>query len=62
MEALDRLFGVPFKPLKDFMKLPQGTSEVLTQGDKLLVRWKDNYIVTVLTNKMEKLCETSVKR
>ena len=32
------LFDVPFKPQKDFMKLPRGTSEVLTQGDKVLVR------------------------
>nr|XP_046149714.1 histone H4-like [Oncorhynchus gorbuscha] len=26
----NRLFDVPFKPQKDFMKLPRGTSEVLT--------------------------------
>ncbi|XP_055780177.1 piggyBac transposable element-derived protein 3-like [Salvelinus fontinalis] len=58
----NRLFDVPFKPQKDFMKLPRGTSEVLTQGDKLLVRWKDNNIVTVATNMEEKYSETSVKR
>ena len=46
----NRLFDFPFTPQKDFMKLPQGASEVLTQGDKLLVRWKDNSIVTVTTN------------
>uniref|UniRef100_A0A674BM32 PiggyBac transposable element-derived protein domain-containing protein n=1 Tax=Salmo trutta TaxID=8032 RepID=A0A674BM32_SALTR len=49
----NRLFDVPFKPQKDFMKLPRGTSEVLTQGDKLLVRWKDNNIVTVITNQLK---------
>uniref|UniRef100_A0A673X5S5 PiggyBac transposable element-derived protein domain-containing protein n=1 Tax=Salmo trutta TaxID=8032 RepID=A0A673X5S5_SALTR len=56
-----RPFDVPFKPQKDFMKLPRGTSEVLTKGDKLLVRWKDNNIVTVATTMKEKYSETSVK-
>ncbi|KAJ4940010.1 hypothetical protein JOQ06_029441 [Pogonophryne albipinna] len=32
----NRLFDVPFKPQKEFMKLSRGTSEVKTQGDKLL--------------------------
>uniref|UniRef100_A0A674C9V8 PiggyBac transposable element-derived protein domain-containing protein n=1 Tax=Salmo trutta TaxID=8032 RepID=A0A674C9V8_SALTR len=58
----NRLFDVPFKPQKDFMKLPRGTFELLNQGDKLLVRWKDNNIVTVATNMEEKYSETSVKR
>lgn len=62
MMRQNRLFDVPFKPQKDFMKLLRGTSEVLTQGDKLLVRWKDNNIVTVATNMEEKYSETSVKR
>jgi len=42
--------------------LSRGTSEVLTQGDKLLVRWKDNNVVTVATNMEEKYSETFVKR
>ena len=58
----NRLFDVPFTPQKDFMKLPRGASEVLTQGDKLLVCWKDNSIVTVAINMEEKYSETSVKR
>ncbi|KAF3833303.1 hypothetical protein F7725_026968, partial [Dissostichus mawsoni] len=41
-------------PQKEFMKLSRGTSEVLTQGDKLLVHWKDNNVVTVATNMEEK--------
>ncbi|TWW69316.1 Chimeric ERCC6-PGBD3 protein [Takifugu flavidus] len=57
-----RLFDVPFTPRNAFMKLPRGTSEVLCQGEKLLVRWKDNNIVTVATNMEEKYTETSVKR
>ncbi|KAK1898005.1 PiggyBac transposable element-derived protein 3 [Dissostichus eleginoides] len=56
------LFDVPFKPQKEFMKLSRGTSEVLIQGDKLLVRWKDNNVVTVATNMEEKYSETFVKR
>ncbi len=43
------MFNVPFKS-EDFIKLPQGTSKVLTQGEKLPVRWKDNNIVTVAIN------------
>ncbi|KAM4616813.1 arrestin domain-containing protein 3-like [Polymixia lowei] len=58
----NHLFDVPFQPQKDFMKLPRGTSEVLTQGEKILVRWKDNNIVTVATNMEEKYSETYVKR
>ncbi len=58
----NRLFDIPFTPLNAFMKLPRGTSEVLCQGEKLLVRWKDNNIVTVATNMDEKYTETSVKR
>eukprot|EP00066_Takifugu_rubripes_P027785 XP_011617051.1 PREDICTED: piggyBac transposable element-derived protein 3-like [Takifugu rubripes] len=58
----NRLFDVPFTPLNAFMKLPRGTSEVLCQGEKLLVRWKDNNIVTVATNMDEKYTESSVKR
>ncbi|KAF3856680.1 hypothetical protein F7725_017403, partial [Dissostichus mawsoni] len=42
------------------MKLSRGTSEVLTQGDKLLVRWKDNTVVTVATNMEEKYMKQSL--
>lgn len=49
----NHLFDVPFKLQKDFMKLPRGASEVLTQGEKLLVHLKDNNIVKMSTN-MEK--------
>lgn len=58
----NRLFDIPFKPQKEFLKLPQGTSEGLTQEDKLLVRWEDNNIVTVATNMEQKYSETYVKR
>uniref|UniRef100_A0A667X9S4 PiggyBac transposable element-derived protein domain-containing protein n=1 Tax=Myripristis murdjan TaxID=586833 RepID=A0A667X9S4_9TELE len=58
----NRLSDVPFTPVNAFMKFPRGTSEVLCQGEKLLVRWKDNNIVTVATNMEEKYTETSVKR
>lgn len=49
----NRLHDVPFTASKKFIKLPRGTSEILTQGEKLLVHWKDNNVVTVSTN-MEK--------
>ncbi|XP_060788387.1 piggyBac transposable element-derived protein 3-like [Neoarius graeffei] len=58
----NRLFNVPFKLKREFMQLPRGTSEVLTQGEKLLVRWKDNNIVTIATNMEKNYTETVVKR
>ncbi|XP_054625503.1 piggyBac transposable element-derived protein 3-like [Dunckerocampus dactyliophorus] len=58
----NQLFDVPFKPKSEFMKLHRGTSEVLTQTEKLLVRWKDNNIVTIATNTGEQYTETMVKR
>uniref|UniRef100_A0AAV2MEZ4 Uncharacterized protein n=1 Tax=Knipowitschia caucasica TaxID=637954 RepID=A0AAV2MEZ4_KNICA len=58
----NRLFDIPFKPKKEFMRLPRGSSEVLTQGEKLLVRWKDNNIVTMATNMEKNYSETVVKR
>lgn len=45
------LFNVPFKAKSEFMELPRGTSRVLMQGEKVLVRWKDNNIAAVATNK-----------
>lgn len=58
----NRLFDVPFKPKSKFMQLLRGTSEVLTQGEKLLVRWKDSNIVTIATNMEKDYTETVVKR
>lgn len=48
-----RLHDIPFTGVKDFEKMPRGT-EVLTEGEKLLVRWKDNIVVTMATNAVER--------
>lgn len=58
----NRLHDVPFTASKKFMKLPRGTSEILTQGEKLLVRWKDNNVVTVSTNMEKNYSDNMVKR
>ncbi|KAM3849818.1 piggyBac transposable element-derived protein 3-like [Diretmus argenteus] len=58
----NRLFDVPFTPQKSFMKLSRGTIEVLCQGEKLMVRWKDNNIVTVASNMDEKYSEATINR
>jgi len=42
--------------------MPCGSSEVLTQGKKLLVPWKDNNVVTMATNAAEKYSEVTVNR
>ncbi|KAL7406518.1 hypothetical protein ABVT39_021273 [Epinephelus coioides] len=57
----NHLFDVPIKPNSEFMQLPRGTSEALTEGEKLLVRWKDNNIVTLATNMEKSYTETAVK-
>ncbi|KAA0702125.1 Galectin-5 [Triplophysa tibetana] len=36
--------------MKEFQKLQQGFTEVLSEGAKLLVRWRDNSVVTVASN------------
>ncbi|KAL6488676.1 hypothetical protein MHYP_G00024170 [Metynnis hypsauchen] len=58
----NRLFDVTFKPKKEFNKLPRGTTQVLTEGEKLLVRWKDNNVVTMATNREKIYTESIVKR
>uniref|UniRef100_A0A8D0A249 PiggyBac transposable element-derived protein domain-containing protein n=1 Tax=Sander lucioperca TaxID=283035 RepID=A0A8D0A249_SANLU len=58
----NRLFDVPFTPKKEFNKLPRGATQVLTEGEKLLVRWKDNNVVTMATNMEKSYTESVVKR
>lgn len=49
-----RVHDVPFTNVKNFPKMPRRSSEVFTQGEKVLVRWKDNNVVTMATNAAEK--------
>lgn len=52
----------PFHRCEEFQKMPRGSSEVLTHVEKLLVRWKDNNVVTMATNAPEKYSEVTVNR
>ncbi|RXN29869.1 piggyBac transposable element-derived 3-like protein [Labeo rohita] len=58
----NRLFAVPFKPMGEFQKLQRGSTEVLSEGEKLLVRWRDNSVVTVASNVEDVYSEVPVKR
>lgn len=58
----NRLFAVPFKPMAEFQKLQRGSTEVLSEGEKLLVRWRDNSVVTVASNVEDVYSEVPVKR
>ena len=46
----NRLGGAPITNKKIFEKLSRGTSEHMSDGKTLLVRWNDNKAVTVCTN------------
>lgn len=58
----NQLFDVPFKPIKEFQKLQRGFTEVLSEGEKLLVRWRDNSVVTVASNVEHVYTELPVRR
>uniref|UniRef100_A0A3B4VB30 PiggyBac transposable element-derived protein domain-containing protein n=1 Tax=Seriola dumerili TaxID=41447 RepID=A0A3B4VB30_SERDU len=57
-----RLHDIPFTGVKDFEKMPRGSTEVLTEGEKLLVRWKDNSVVTMATNAVGRYSEGQASR
>uniref|UniRef100_A0A672T0W2 PiggyBac transposable element-derived protein domain-containing protein n=1 Tax=Sinocyclocheilus grahami TaxID=75366 RepID=A0A672T0W2_SINGR len=58
----NQLFDVPFKPINEFQKLPWVSTEFLSEGEKLLVRWRDNSVVTVASNVENVYSEAPVKR
>lgn len=57
-----RLHDIPFTGVKDFEKMPCGKTEVLIEGEKLLVRWKDNSVVTTATNAVERYSQCQASR
>ncbi|KAI7810638.1 putative piggyBac transposable element-derived protein 3-like [Triplophysa rosa] len=58
----NQLFDVPFKPMEEFQKLQRGFTEVLSEGEKLLVRWRDNSVVTIASNVENVYTELPVRR
>lgn len=49
------LHDVPFKGVKEFeKKMPLRSTEVLIEGEKLLVQWKGNSVVTMATNDFQR--------
>lgn len=58
----NRLFDVPFKPMNEFKKLQRGSTEVLSEGENLLVSWRDNSVITVASNVENVYSEVPVKR
>ena len=57
-----RLHDIPFTGVKDFENMPCGSTEVLIEGEKLLVRWKDNSVVTTATNVVERYSQCQASR
>lgn len=42
--------------------MPRGSTEVLIEGETLLVQWKDNSVVTMATNAIERYSEVQASR
>ena len=48
--------------MKDFEKMPCVSTKALTEGEKLLVRWKGNSVVAMATNAVERYSEGQASR
>uniref|UniRef100_A0A8P4GEV8 PiggyBac transposable element-derived protein domain-containing protein n=1 Tax=Dicentrarchus labrax TaxID=13489 RepID=A0A8P4GEV8_DICLA len=57
-----QLHNVPFTAPKTFKKTPRGDAEYLVEVKKLIVRWNDNSVVTVVSNMEREFTETEAKR
>uniref|UniRef100_A0A8P4KED6 PiggyBac transposable element-derived protein domain-containing protein n=1 Tax=Dicentrarchus labrax TaxID=13489 RepID=A0A8P4KED6_DICLA len=57
-----QLHNVPFTAPKTFKKTPRGDAEYLVEVEKLIVRWTDNSVVTVVSNMEREFTETEAKR
>uniref|UniRef100_A0AAX7UG99 PiggyBac transposable element-derived protein domain-containing protein n=2 Tax=Astatotilapia calliptera TaxID=8154 RepID=A0AAX7UG99_ASTCA len=57
-----QLHNVPFTAPQTFKKTPRGDAEYLVEAEKLIVRWNDNSVVTVVLNMEREFTETEAKR
>ncbi|XP_026021721.1 piggyBac transposable element-derived protein 3-like [Astatotilapia calliptera] len=57
-----QLHNVPFTAPQTFKKTPRGDAEYLVEAEKLIVRWNDNSVVTVVSNMEREFTETEAKR
>nr|XP_055023106.1 piggyBac transposable element-derived protein 3-like [Misgurnus anguillicaudatus] len=58
----NRLFDIPLTPSKIFRKTSRGNVEFLIEDGKLIVRWNDNSVVTVVTNMENKYSDVDTQR
>uniref|UniRef100_A0AAX7T8F2 PiggyBac transposable element-derived protein domain-containing protein n=1 Tax=Astatotilapia calliptera TaxID=8154 RepID=A0AAX7T8F2_ASTCA len=57
-----QLHNVPFTAPQTFKKTPRGDAEYLVEAEKLIVRWNDNSVVTVVSNMEREFTETEVRQ
>uniref|UniRef100_A0AAZ1X7W2 PiggyBac transposable element-derived protein domain-containing protein n=1 Tax=Oreochromis aureus TaxID=47969 RepID=A0AAZ1X7W2_OREAU len=57
-----QLHNVPFTAPQTFKKTPRGDAEYLVEAEKLIVRWNDNSVVTMVSNMEREFTETEAKR
>uniref|UniRef100_A0A3B5B8W4 PiggyBac transposable element-derived protein domain-containing protein n=1 Tax=Stegastes partitus TaxID=144197 RepID=A0A3B5B8W4_9TELE len=58
----NQLHSVPFTAPQTFKKTPRGDAEYLVEGEKLIVRWNDKSVVTVVSNREREFIETEVRQ
>lgn len=58
----NRLFDIQLTPAKSFQKTSRGNAEFLIEDGKLIVRWNDNSVVTVVTNMENKYSDVDTQR
>ncbi|ROI93612.1 PiggyBac transposable element-derived protein 3 [Anabarilius grahami] len=58
----NRLFDIPLTPAKSFRKTSRGNAEFLIEDGKLIVRWNDNSVVTVVTNMENKYSDVGAQQ
>ncbi|XP_051576272.1 piggyBac transposable element-derived protein 3-like [Myxocyprinus asiaticus] len=57
----NRLFDIPLTSAKSFRKTSRGDAEFLVEDGKLIMRWNDNSVVTVVTN-MEQYSDVNTQQ
>lgn len=62
MMRQNQLHNFPFTAPQTFKRTPRGGAEHLVEGERLIISWNDNSVVTVVSNMERKFTETEAKR
>ncbi|XP_036928329.1 piggyBac transposable element-derived protein 3-like [Acanthopagrus latus] len=62
MMRQNQLHNFPFTAPQTFKRTPRRGAEHLVEGERLIISWNDNSVVTVVSNMERKFTETEAKR